>query len=210
MGELATTAPAFALDVEAVLAKAWVDVAESLDESAVAAERARVGTNEIPRERPPSGWKVAVAQLRDPMNLMLVGVVVVSLVIGQGATALLVALLVVLNMFLGARQNLKARASVEALADLQVPQARVVRGGRTLLVPGADLVPGDVFQVEAGDVAPADGRLVRSATLETQESALTGESAPVAKDPTTLAGDDVALGDRTNLVFQGTAITRRT
>ena len=86
------------------------------------------------------------------------------------------------NVVMGSNQELKARASVEALAQLQVPTARVRRGGRVESVASTDLVPGDVVLLEAGDVVPADGRIVTSATLEIQEAALTGESAPVAKD----------------------------
>ena len=97
------------------------------------------------------------------------------------------ALLILLNIVLGTRQELKARASVDALAKLQVPQARVVRDGPLLLMPATDVVPGDIVQVEAGDIVPADGRIVRSATLEAQEAALTGESAPIPKDAASLA-----------------------
>ena len=127
-------------------------------------------------------WAIALGQFRNPMNIMLVAVVVVSFAIGEVSTGLIVALLILLNVVLGSRQELKAQASVTALSSLQVPQAKVVRDGTLALVPAIDLVPGDVVQVEAGDIVPADGRIVRSATLETQEAALTGESAPVPKD----------------------------
>ena len=113
---------------------------------------------------------------------------VVSIVIGQGSTAAVVIALVLLNVVMGTNQELKARASVDALASLQVPQARVMRDGSLTLLPASDLVPGDVVQVEAGDIVPADGRILESATLEAQESALTGESVPVGKDPAGLAG----------------------
>jgi Ca2+-transporting ATPase len=144
------------------------------------------------------------------MNIMLVAVAVVSLLIGEASTAILVALLVVLNVVLGTRQELKARASVDALSKMQVPQTRVVRDGQVALVPAVEVVPGDVVQVEAGDIVPADGRIVASATLETQEAALTGESAPVSKDPNTLEGPEVGLGDRSNMLFQNTSVTRGT
>ena len=144
------------------------------------------------------------------MNIMLAIVAVASLAIGQVATGIFVALLVTFNVVMGSRQELKARASVEALAQLQVPHARVRRDGRVEAVESIDLVPGDVVLLEAGDVVPADGRVVVSATLEVQEAALTGESAPVAKDAATLPEGDVALGDRTNIVFQNTQVTRGT
>ncbi len=155
-------------------------------------------------------WAIALVQLRDPMNVMLIFVTVAGLVIGEVSTALIVALLVALNVVLGSRQELKARASVDALSSMQVPQAKVLRDGSVGLVAAVDVVPGDVVQLEAGDIVPADGRIVRSATLETQEAALTGESAPVAKDAAVLPDADVALGDRTNMLFQNTAVTRGT
>jgi Ca2+-transporting ATPase len=155
-------------------------------------------------------WAVALGQFRNPMNIMLVAVVVVSFAIGETATGIVVALLILLNVVLGSRQELKARASVTALSSLQVPQAKVVRDGTLASIPAADVVPGDLVQVEAGDIVPADGRIVRSATLETQEAALTGESAPVGKDAGVLPGADVALGDRSNMLFQNTSVTRGT
>src|SRR6476620_12790277 len=125
------------------------------------------------------------------MKIMLIAVTAVSFAIGQVSTGVIVALLILLNVVLGSRQELKARASVDALSNLQVPQAKVVRGGGLVLVPAVELVPGDLVQVEAGDIVPADGRILRSATLEAQEAALTGESAPVAKDGSVLPAGEV-------------------
>src|SRR6185369_16392895 len=139
-----------------------------------------------------------------------VAVVVVSLVIGEFSTGIIVALLILLNVGLGTRQELTARASVDALSNLQVPQALVVRDGDVAMIAATQVVPGDIVQVEAGDIVPADGRIVRSATLETQEAALTGESAPIPKDARALPQGEVALGDRSNMLFQNTAVTRGT
>jgi P-type Ca2+ transporter type 2C len=186
------------------------DVTSGLSAQEAAARLASHGPNQITAEKPPSAVAVALTQLRDPMNIMLVAVTVVSLLIGQVSTALLVAVLVLLNVALGTRQELKARASVDALAKLQVPQSRVLRGGNVTLVAAVDVVPGDVVQVEAGEIVPADGRIVASATLETQEAALTGESAPVSKDAAVLPGPEVAVGDRSNMLFQNTSVTRGT
>src|SRR5262249_16910060 len=109
---------------------------------------------------------------------------------------------------MGTTQEKKARASVEALAQLQVPHARVRRADQVSVVAAASLVPGDVVLIEAGDLVPADGRVLTSATLEVQEAALTGESAPVPKDAVTVVAPDTALGDRANMVFQNTQVTR--
>lgn len=209
-GTVKTGVPPFAREASAVLAELGSDQSAGLSNQEAAHRLSQFGPNQVTGEKPPSVWAVALGQLRDPMNMMLVAVIVASLVIGQGSTAVLVALLVLLNVVLGSRQDLKARAAVDALANLQIPQAKVVRDGAVALVAATDVVPGDLVQVEAGDVIPADGRIVRSATLETQEAALTGESAPVAKDAAVLAGAEVALGDRSNMLYQNTAVTRGT
>ena len=200
----------FALDADAVLAAMGSDAEQGLSAQEAASRLTRIGPNQIAREKPPSIWAIALGQMRDPMNIMLVAVTVVSLVISQFSTAAIVAFLILLNVSLGTRQELKARASVDALSNMQVPQAKVVRDGEVRLVPAVDLVPGDVVQLEAGDIVPADGRILRAATLETQEAALTGESAPVSKGARTLPGGEVALGDRSNMAFQNTSVTRGT
>lgn len=202
--------PDYARDIADVVSSLGTDVEAGLTAAEASRRLEADGPNEITGEAPPSLWAIAVGQFRNPMNLMLVAVVVVSIAIGELSTGLIVALLILLNVVLGSRQELQARASVTALSDLQVPQAKVVRDGSVVLVPATDLVTGDVVNVEAGDIVPADGRIARSATLETQEAALTGESAPVAKDPGTLTGSDVALGDRTDMLFQNTSVTRGT
>jgi Ca2+-transporting ATPase len=200
----------FAHDVAAVAEALHTDPSSGLTEAEAADRLAADGPNELTGEAPPSVWAIALGQFRNPMNIMLVAVTVVSIAIGELSTGIIVALLILLNVLLGSRQELKARESVTALSDLQVPQAKVVRDGTVALLPATEIVGGDLVNVEAGDIVPADGRLVRSATLEAQEAALTGESAPVAKDPRTLAGADVALGDRSNMLFQNTSVTRGT
>ncbi len=193
-----------------VVTEVGSDAVDGLTTAEVERRLTQYGRNEITGEKPPSTWSVALRQLSDPMNLMLVVVSVAGVAIDQVSTAVLVAVLVVVNVVLGTQQDLKARASVDALAKMQVPHTRVVRDGKTVTVEARDVVPGDIVVVEAGDLVPADGRIVRSATLEAQEAALTGESAPVAKDTQALTGDDVPLGDRSNMLFQNTSVTRGT
>ena len=206
--ELAPAEEAHRGGPDEVAAALGVEPSEGLDDAEVAARLGRYGPNELPSEPPPSLWSVAIGQLANPMNIMLLIVAVASLAIGQVATGIVVAALVTFNVVMGTNQEMKARASVDALAKLQVPVARVRRGGQVAEVSSTELVPGDVVLIEAGDLVPADGRLLTSATLEVQEAALTGESAPVAKDPAAIDVADVALGDRTNLVFQNTQVTR--
>lgn len=198
------------MEVPAVLSALASDPDRGLSQQEADRRLADIGPNELRSDPPPSAWKIGLAQLADPMNLMLLAVGVVSLVIAQQSTAILVALLVVLNLVLGTRQELAARASIDALSRMQVPQARVVRDGALQLIAATSVVPGDLVQLESGDIVPADGRILRAATLETQEAALTGESAPVGKSVATLGGGDVSLGDRANMLFQNTAVTRGT
>ena len=142
VGEAAPAAPYYSLEAAAVVAAFGSDDVSGLSSTEAAARLARYGPNQITSEKPPSIWAVALQQLRDPMNIMLVAVAVVSLAIGEVPTAILVALLVVLNVVLGTRQELQARASVDALSKMQVPQTRVVREGQVVQVPAIDVVSG--------------------------------------------------------------------
>ncbi len=198
----------YALSVDDVVARVGVDVERGLDADEVQRRLAQFGRNEIATEPPPTLWEVAKGQLANPMNIMLLIVSIASFAIGQVATGVIVLALVSFNVIMGTNQERKAMASVEALAQLQVPKARVRRSGSVEEVDSTGLVPGDIVLIEAGDLVPADARIVTSASLEVQEASLTGESAPIAKDATTLPEGETALGDRTNLVFQNTQVTR--
>ena len=142
-----------------------VDPDQGLSADQAARLLAEYGPNELPTEPPPSVWVVARGQLSNPMNIMLLIVCGASFAIAQWATAVVVLGLVLFNVVMGTAQELKARASVEALAQLQVPRARVRRSGQVEELESTKLVPGDVVLLEAGDVVPADGRIITSATL---------------------------------------------
>ncbi len=200
----------YALSAQEAARAMNVDPDRGLGTGDVTHRLAEYGPNELPTEPPPSLWVVARGQLANPMNIMLLIVCAASFAIVQVATGIVVLGLVTFNVVMGTAQELKARASVEALAKLQVPRARVRRSGQVEELESTQLVPGDVVLLEAGDVVPADGRILTSATLEVQEAALTGESAPIAKDRVALPEGEVPLGDRTNLVFQNTQVTRGT
>ena len=196
--------------VDDVLSALGSNADSGLSSGEATARLATYGPNVIAAEPSPSVWAVALTQLKDSMNLMLIAVSVVSMGIQEWSTAFIVAFLVVLNVVMGTQQEMKARASVDALAKMTTPQAKVVRDGTLVQISATDLVPGDIVNLESGDIVPADGRLLKSATLETQEAALTGESAPISKDPSTIDKPEVALGDRTNMLFQNTSVTRGT
>jgi len=120
--------------------------------------------------------------------------------------AIAISAVVLLNAVMGYLQEQRAESAIAALQQMAAAHAHVVRDGAVTSVPAADVVPGDIVVIEEGDTAPADGRLVESTALSMAEAALTGESLPVAKDVATIAGD-VALGDRTNMIYSGTSAT---
>ena len=128
----------------------------------------------------------------------------------QYATGIVLILLTLLNAVLGLRQEGKAAAAVAALQKMMIIKAKARRDGALVVLPAEELVPGDLVSIEAGDIIPADGRLLAAATLEVAEAALTGESLPVAKGVETVAGEEVPLGDRTDMVFMNTNTTRGT
>jgi Ca2+-transporting ATPase len=199
----------WALAPDAAVAEAKTDGARGLAVAEAEKRLAEVGPNALQSAPPPSVWRIALSQVLELMTLMLIAVTIISLLIQQFTTAIIVAILVLFNVVTGTRQEVKARRSVDALAKLQTPQARVVRDGSLLQIPATGLVPGDIVEVESGDLVPADGRILRSANLETQESALTGESLLIPKGPAENTAD-TALADRTSMVFQNTSVTRGT
>ena len=128
--------------------------------------------------------------------------------IKEYGTGILIVFLTLFNAVLGLRQEGKAAEAVAALQKMMIIKARVRRDGNLAEVPAEQLVPGDIVRLEAGDVVPADGRLLSAATLEIDESALTGESLPVSKGAETIGTPDAPLGDRTDMVYMNTNVTR--
>ncbi|TMD44699.1 MAG: hypothetical protein E6I90_08615, partial [Chloroflexi bacterium] len=126
----------------------------------------------------------------------------------QWGTALLLVGLTIFNALLGLNQEGKAEASVAALQKMMIVKSKVRRGGQMTELPAEQIVPGDIVVLEAGDRVPADGRIIRSATLEIGESALTGESAPVPKQVEPVDQADTPLGDRVDMAYMNTEVTR--
>jgi P-type Ca2+ transporter type 2C len=180
--------------------------------SAEAAERlSRYGPNRFAEAKAESRWHAFLRQYRDPMQIVLVAAGLISIYpVKQPATGVVILLLTLLNAALGLNQEGKAAAAVAALAKMMIVKARVRRDGALEQRPAEELVPGDVVSVEAGDVIPADGRVLAAATLEVAEAALTGESLPVGKGVQRVEEADAALGDRTDMVYMNTNVTRGT
>jgi cation-transporting P-type ATPase F len=172
----------------------------------VAARQERFGPNELPAALTTGPLRRLLRQLNSPLIYVLLVSGIVTLAIGEHVDSAVIFGVVVLNAVVGYVQESKAEAALDALRALVSTSARVVRDGRLLEVPSAELVPGDLVLVEAGEKVPADLRLVREDELEADESALTGESAPVTKDELVLdAGTTVA--DRRNMLWSGTLVT---
>jgi Ca2+-transporting ATPase len=167
------------------------------------------GANTFTVAQKEPGWRAFLRQFRDPMQIVLLVAGVVSCVaIQQWATGLLLIALALLNAIMGLHQEGKAEASVAALQKMLIVKAKVRRDGGMSELPADQLVPGDIVLVEAGDRVPADGRLLKAATLEIDESSLTGESVPVPKHVDPVPGGDTPLGDRTDMAYMNTNVTR--
>ncbi|HKF84924.1 MAG TPA: HAD-IC family P-type ATPase [Candidatus Limnocylindrales bacterium] len=185
-----------------------VDPTAGLSDAEVESRRATHGRNKFAEAAKEPRWRSFLRQYKDPMQIVLLVAGIVSMFLpGQLATGVVLVLLTLLNAGLGLSQEGKAEASVAALQKMMVVQAKVRRGGEVRLVPMEELVPGDVVNLEAGDLVPADGRIIRAATLEIDEAALTGESAPVPKGLERVAAES-ALGDRIDMAFMNTQVTR--
>jgi Ca2+-transporting ATPase len=154
-------------------------------------------------------WRVFVRQYHDPMQIVLLVAGIGSIwPLHELSTGLVILFLTLFNAVLGLRQEGKAAEAVAALQKMMIVKARVRRDGQLVELPAESLVPGDVVWLEAGDLVPADGRLLEAATLEVGESALTGESMPVSKGLETISDPDTPLGDRTDMVYMNTNVTR--
>ncbi|HUF32586.1 MAG TPA: cation-transporting P-type ATPase [Acidimicrobiales bacterium] len=196
-------------DAATILARLGVKADVGLSSVEAVARLARSGPNRLPEAVPVPAWRRLAAQLRDLLTLILVAAAVISfLVSGELKTPVVVLVVVAVNAVIGFVQENRAEASLAALRTMLVATARVRRDGQEHAVAAEELVVGDVVVVEAGDRIPADGRLLVAHQLEVEEAALTGESVPSAKSTSPVAGDRVGLGDRRNMAYMNTTVTR--
>ena len=192
------------------------DPERGLTTEAAARRLAEDGPNALRQAPPVPAWRKVLAQFRDPLIYLLLAAIGISLVawsiegrVGWPVDAIVIALIVVMNAVLGYVQEAKAENAVAALTRMTAVTSAVVREGVVARIPSDELVRGDVLLLGEGDSVGADARLVQAAALRVQEASLTGESEAVLKDATTLPGP-VALADRTNMVFKGTAVAQGT
>jgi Ca2+-transporting ATPase len=199
----------YALTPEAVAQQLNVDPAKGLSAAEAQKRLQQYGPNVLAAKKKESGWQAFLRQYQDFMQWILLGAALLSLVVTRevGTTLVLVGL-TVFNAVLGLRGESKAEASLAALEQMMKNIARVRRDGQAIEIESEGLVPGDIVLMEAGNRVPADGRLFVTATLEIEEAALTGESVASSKDSETIDKTDVPLGDRHNMAFMNTAVTR--
>ena len=188
-----------------------VDERTGLSTQEVASRRAQYGPNALAEAKKEPPWRAFLRQYADPMQIVLVVAGALSFYpIKQYGTALVIFGLTLVNAVIGLRQEGKAAAAVAALQKMMFIKSKVRRDGDVVELAAQDLVPGDVVLVEAGDVVPADGRITHAATLEVAESALTGESLPVSKGTDVVTEADTPLGDRSDMLYMNTSVTRGT
>ncbi len=209
---------------ELTLQKLNTNPETGLSSAQVEERRAQYGPNRLREKKKKTTLQRFAEQFKDVMILILIAAAVISFVVvcieqnqaakngeeqkwGELFEPLLILGIVVLNAVMGVVQESKAEHAMEALQSLSAPHTRVIRDGHEQIIDAADLVPGDIIKLEAGDSVPADARLIRSVSLKSEESALTGESVPSEKDATAIVAEDAPLGDRSTMVFSGCSIT---
>jgi len=168
---------------------------------------AQHGPNELVQTGIKSPWRILLEQFTSILIIILIIAAIVSGILGDYVEAIAIMAIVFLNGLLGFRQEYRAEKTMAALRQLAAPLVRVRREGQVREVPARELVRGDVVLIEAGNLVPADCRIIQSASLRVQEAALTGESEAVEKSVGALAGEEVPLADRLNMLFMGTAAT---
>ncbi len=199
---------------EETLSDLKTDSEKGLTSAKVSELKSQFGQNKLREKRKKTSLQRFLDQFKDVMILILIAAAVVSFTIvcieknwGELFEPALILLIVFLNAIMGVYQEGKAEKALDALKNMSAPHARVIRDGKESIIDASELVPGDIIKLEAGDFIPADARLLRSAGLKSEESALTGESVPSEKDADAEVKEKAPLGDRSNMVFSGCSVT---
>jgi Ca2+-transporting ATPase len=202
---MTATPPWYTLPAEDVLATLG-STPEGLTRAEAAARLERYGPNEIAAAGRIPPWRILLDQFRNVLIIILLVATVISVALGEGVESVVILVIVVFAVLLGFIQEYRAERAIDALRELAAPTATAVREGCEVEVPAQVLVPGDVIVLETGDRVPADARVLKSVNLKVEEAALTGESEAVRKSVAPLE-DDLAIGDRVNMVHAATAVT---
>jgi P-type Ca2+ transporter type 2C len=195
------------LEVNEVLEKIDTNPESGLSDGEAQKRLEQYGPNELIDKGTKSPWKILWEQMTGIMVIILLVSAVISLFLEEYTDAIVILIIVILNALLGFTQEYRAEQAMAALKKMAVPNVRVRRNGHTREISAQGLVPGDIVLLEAGSSVPADCRLIESANLRIQEAILTGESEPVEKEVRAIDRKDVAIGDRRNMLFMGTAAT---
>ena len=195
------------LDADIVATRFDVVPAHGLGAAAVRERQAVHGLNRLVETKRRPAWRMLVDQFSDVMVIVLAAAAVVAGVIGEPQDSIAIVAILVLNAALGFTQEFRAERAMQALRAMASPNARVRRGTELLTIPAMDLVPGDIVLLEVGAIVPADLRLLTAPNLQVDESALTGESLAVQKNPATLDSLRPPLSDGRNMAYKGTIVT---
>lgn len=179
---------------------------EALTSSEVQQNQEKYGLNELVEGKKKSTIQIFLEQFKDFLIIILIVAAVVSGILGDAESAIVILIVITINAILGTVQTVKAEQSLNSLKELSAPLAKVLRDGNVIQIPSKEVTIGDEVFLEAGDYVPADGRILTNASLKIDESALTGESLAVEKSEDTITGE-VPLGDQTNMVFSGSFVT---
>lgn len=174
----------------------------------IALRQSRFGLNEIIKAKAKTPFQIFIDQFKDFMIGLLIAAAIISGLIGDPTDTIAIIVILILNAVIGFIQEYRAEKAIEELQKLSSPQATVIRDGHTKNVSSIELVPGDIVQIETGNIVPADLRLIETSGLEINESALTGESEPVNKITEQLESEHLLAGDQLNMAFSGTQVTR--
>ncbi len=187
--------------------KAYITGEKGLSANSAEQKLAQYGKNILQSGGRKTLLSIIAGQFKNLMIIVLIAAAVISTILGDVSDSIIIFAVVVLNAVMGAAQESKAEAALEALKKLSAPNASVIRDGAVLSVKASDLVPGDLVILEAGDFVPADIRLTQAASLKIEEATLTGESLPVEKDADTVLPEDTPLAERINMAYSGTNVT---
>jgi len=198
----------YLLTVEQTMSQLRVDSERGLEDDEVEDRQDKYGPNAIVTKEGRGIGHILLAQFSDFMIIVLIAAAIVSGLIGEPQDAIAIVVIVLLNAVIGFVQDYRAEKAMEALKKLAAPTATVKRSGQIETVPASELVPGDVVLLQDGDLVPADIRLMKVAQLQINEAALTGESQPVDKISAPLEEVAAAVGDRLNMVYKATIVTR--
>lgn len=195
-------------NIEQVEQKLHVTTSRGLTKQQVTQRRSQFGLNELEGDKGTSKWLIFIKQFQDFMVLILLAATLIAGLLGEFIDAIAIMVIVLINGFIGFFQEQKAEKSLEKLKELSAPIAHVLRDGVWKKIPSQEIVVGDVVRLSSGDRVPADVRMVTSNGLETEESALTGESLPVMKHATAIHKDQLEPQDQVNMGFKGTLVTK--